>query len=147
MVEFEVKKLENLMNSIISCCQERTDKEAKRFGLPYAEIEILKLLGQDRYATVTGLSSRLSVSKSRVTKLVGGLLKKGLIHITEDPKDARVKLFGLTAKGKDLLRDILQYETDLYNNLISGLRSEDRDMVLRSLDILLHGMERVKAIL
>jgi len=147
MEDFVTRKLENLMNSIISCCEERTQKEAKRFGLPYGEIEILKHLGQDRYATVTGLSSRLGVAKSRVTKLVGGLLKKGLIYTTEDPKDARVKLFGLTNKGKDLLKEILNYETDLYKNLISGLRPEDRDMLLRSLDLLLNGMERVKAVL
>lgn len=142
--DFEAKKLESLINEIRACCEERSLAEARRFGIPPAEIELLKLLGQDRYATVTGLSSRLGVAKSRVTKLISGLMKKGYVIGTEDPRDGRVKLFTLSAEGKGVLKQITQYETETFKKLVSLMDTEEKQMVIRALDILRMAMERTK---
>lgn len=143
-MDFETKKLESLINEIKACCEERAQAEAKRFGLPYGEIEVLKLLGQDRYATVTGLSSKLGVAKSRVTKLLSDLLEKGLAVQANDPQDGRVKLFALSNAGKELLRQIVSYENDIFLKLASCMAEQERHMVLKSLDILRMAMEKIK---
>lgn len=143
-LEFEAKKLENLINEIRVCCEERSMAESRRFGIPHAEIELLKLLGQDKYATVTGLSSRLGVAKSRVTKILSGLLKKGYVTRTEDPRDGRVKLFTLSTDGKGVLKQVIEYETETFRRLVSLLAQEEKGMVIKALDILRMAMERLK---
>lgn len=142
--EFEAKKLENLINEIRACCEERAMVESRRFGIPSAEIELLKLLGQDKYATVTGLSSRLGVAKSRITKLISGLMKKGYVIKTEDPQDGRVKLFTLSTEGKVVLKHIVEYETETFKKLVSFLALEEKGMIIKALDSLRMAMERLK---
>jgi DNA-binding MarR family transcriptional regulator len=145
MEEFEAKKIENLINEIVSCCDGRAWAESQRFGIPYAEIEVLKNMSQDRYATVTGLSQRLGVAKSRITKLISSLSQRGLVAEADDPNDGRVKLFGLTQRGRDLVKKIQTYEKDTYLKLLACFRPEEREMVLKALDLLRTAMEKVKA--
>lgn len=143
-MDYETLKLENMIQEIRSCCEERDEAEARRFGLPFGEIELLKLLGEDRYATVTGLSYKLGVAKSRVTRLFSGLLKKGYVYQTEDPEDGRVKLIGLTSEGRELLKRIKEYERGVYERLSAYIGEEDRPNILKALDLLRMAMEKVK---
>jgi putative acetyltransferase len=102
------------------------------------------LFGDERYLTAKSIAQKLDVVKSRVTKITTGLIRKGLAESIEDPKDARVKLIGLTQKGQKKSKEVSPIITDLHRKLLLELDPKQRNMVLSYLEALRLGMEVVK---
>ena len=84
------------------------------------------------------------MAKSRVTKIISGLLQKELIQIVDDPQDARIKLIILTQEGQRKSKELSAIITDLHKNLFLEFDPELRKTVLSCLDVLRSGMEAVK---
>ena len=54
------------------------------------------------------MAQKLEVAKSRVTKIMEGLIHKKLVQCIDDPEDARVKLIRLTPAGQNKFNEIDQ---------------------------------------
>jgi DNA-binding MarR family transcriptional regulator len=86
----------------------------------------------------------LDVAKSRVTKIINGLIQKRLVESTDDPNDARVKLIGLTQEGQRKSKELGAMVTDLHQRLLLEFEPEQRKMVISCLEVLRSSMEAVK---
>jgi DNA-binding MarR family transcriptional regulator len=86
----------------------------------------------------------MNVVKSRVSKIIDGLIKKNLIQGIADPEDSRVKLLSLTSAGKKKLNEIKQFMQDVHGQVLSQMAPDQRKAVLTNLDILEASMEAVK---
>lgn len=144
VTQYQASRLKNLIEEISSCCQERVVFQAKKFNLTPAELRSLLLFKDERYLTVTAIAQKLEVAKSRVTKILDGLLKKKMIHRIDDPEDARIRLISLTPSGQKKTKDINGFMTELHHHLVLTLKPEDRKSVLSSLELLRSSMEVVK---
>ena len=144
LLDYQSQKLEDLIAEVVQCCKERTSFLSKKFDIPEAELRCLMLFGEERYLTAKGISQRLDVAKSRVSKIINGLLKKRLVESIDDPKDARVKLIGLTSKGQKQSRELNDVTKDLHQRLLLEFEPEQRKMVISCLEILRASMEAVK---
>jgi DNA-binding MarR family transcriptional regulator len=140
----QARRLRQLIADIIQCCQERQLFEAELFGLPRAELRCLLCFGQQRYLTAKNLALKLEVGKSRVSKLVEGLLKKQLIEIIADPKDGRVKLLTLTRRGRQKVGQIDEFLVGVHARVLSQVEAKQRNLVLAALEMLWSAMETVK---
>jgi DNA-binding MarR family transcriptional regulator len=134
----------DLIEEIIHCCQERVLFQSKKFLLTPAELRLLILFKHERYLTVKDIAQRLDVAKSRVTKIIDGLIEKKLIQRIHDPEDARIKLISLTPAGQKKFDSIEIFVKDIHHNLVMNLRSDERQSVLASMELLRSSMERVK---
>jgi DNA-binding MarR family transcriptional regulator len=132
------------MNEMVQCCDDRKLYESERFHAPYAELKCLMLFNGQRYLTVKDLAGKLDVAKSRITKIVDGLVKKGLVERIEDPKDARVKLIGLTPAGKKAAREFDAFHKEIHRGILLQISPGDRKNVLSNLEVLRSAMEAVK---
>ena len=74
--------------------------QCERFQLPDAELRCLAIFGKERYLTAKGIALKMNVVKSRVSKIIDGLIKKKLIQSIKDPEDCRVSLLSLTPNGR-----------------------------------------------
>ena len=144
ITQYQASRLKNLIEEISSCCQERVVFQAKKFSLAPAELRSLLLFKHERYLTVTAIAQKLEVAKSRVTRILDGLLKKKMIYRIDDPEDARIKLIGLTQAGQKKTKDIDGFMTELHHALVLTLKPEDRKSVLSSLELLRSSMDAVK---
>jgi len=144
MLATQAAKLQALIDEILKCCNERKFYENQKFGLPFAEIRCLLLFKDERYLTVKGIAHKLDVAKSRVTKLVGGLLEKGMVERIEDPQDSRVKLICLTSAGRGRIREIEDFHNSVYQELLGHINAEDRSAALFYLEQIRDCMEAVK---
>jgi len=93
---YQLDKFQDLIARLFQCCQERMQYQCERFQLPDAEFRCLGMFGEERYLTAKSIAHRMNVVKSRVSKIIDGLLKKGLIQRIKDPEDSRVHLLSLT---------------------------------------------------
>ena len=144
LLGYQTQRLQGLIEEILQCCKERTSYLSKQYNIPEAEVRCLMLFGDERYLTAKGISQRLDVAKSRVTKITNGLIQKGLVETIDDPKDARIKLIGLTQKGQRKSKEISGIIIDLHQKLLLELEPDQRKMVISCLEALRSSMEAVK---
>ncbi len=104
--EYQLDKFQELITKLFQCCQERMQYQCERFQLPDAELRCLGLFGEERYLTAKSIAHKMNVVKSRVSKIIDGLMKKKLIQRISDPEDSRVKLLSLTSEGQKKISEI-----------------------------------------
>lgn len=118
--------------------------QSERFGLPPAELRALVLLGTCRYQTAKELAQAMGVVKSRITAVVNGLEKRGIVRRVKDPADSRVVLVSLTPEGRHLHSQLDTFMDDLFRRVIEHIEPDRRDAVFAVLDTLAAGMEAIK---
>jgi DNA-binding MarR family transcriptional regulator len=89
----------------------------------------------------------MNVAKSRVTKLVDGLLRRKLVERTADPDDSRVKLLKLSSGGEKLVVEIVSFRGEMYCKVLDQFSAEQRSQLLNGLSQLRRSMESVKEML
>ena len=141
---YQLGKFQKLIAKLFQCCQERMQYQCDRFQLPDAEFRCLVLFGDERYLTAKSIAHKMNVVKSRVSKIIDGLIKKNLIQGIADPEDSRVKLLSLTSAGQKKLNEIKQFMQDVHGQVLSQMAPDQRKTVLTNLDILEASMEAVK---
>jgi DNA-binding MarR family transcriptional regulator len=141
---FQLKQFQDLVAKLYQCCQERMQYQCERFGLPDAEFRCLQLFGNERYLTAKGIAHQLNVVKSRVSKIVDGLIRKKLVQRVKDPEDSRIQLISLTPEGQKRLREINGFSEDLHWQVLNQMAPDQRQAMLTNLDLLKASMESVK---
>lgn len=142
--EGQLDQFKEQMARLVQCCQERTQYQSERFGLPDAELRCLLLFGGERYLTAKGIAMKMNVAKSRVSKVVGGLVKKGLVQRVKDPEDSRYNLLTLTAAGQEKYNEISKFNSKVHREILAMMPPEQRRALLSALDALGSSMESVK---
>ena len=145
LTKLQISKLQELISEILDCCEERRLYESKILGVPYAEVKCLMLFKAEKYLTVKGISQKLDVAKSRVTKIISGLRSRGLVDTVEDPQDGRVKLICLTSKGSAKVKEVEEFRENIYGKLLLQIKEEERKPLLFYLELLTDAMETVKS--
>jgi DNA-binding MarR family transcriptional regulator len=141
----QLHRFHELIEDVRGCCEDKQVIEAEEFGVPSAEIRCLLLFGSERYLTVKGIAERMEVAKSRVTKIVNSMNKKGLIKITPDPADGRVKLLRLTREGRELEERVHVFQERMQAVILGKLDPADRRRVISGLELLRSAMHEAKA--
>jgi len=144
LLSYQTRRLQDLMAEILQCCRQRTAFLSDRYQIPEAELRCIQLFSGERYLTAKGIAQRLDVAKSRVTKIIDGMIQKGLVETIDDPKDGRIKLIALTSEGQKKAGEIGALTRDLHERLLLEFDPEQRKNVLACLEILRTSMEAVK---
>jgi DNA-binding MarR family transcriptional regulator len=142
--KYQLDKFQEVIAKLFQCCQERMQYQCERFSLPDAELRCLTLFGEERYLTAKSIAHKMNVVKSRVSKIIDGLINKNLIQRVKDPGDSRISLLSLTADGQAKLNDINQFLNDIHSRVLLQMAPDQRQTVLTNLDILKASMEAVK---
>jgi DNA-binding MarR family transcriptional regulator len=142
--EFQLQQFQLLISKLFRCCQERMQYQSERFNLPDAELRCLTLFGEERYLTAKGIAYKMNLVKSRVSRIIEGLLRKRLIQRFKDPEDSRVSLLSLTPPGQKKLDEINAFMEEIHSHVLRQMVPEQRKAVLTNLEILKASMESVK---
>jgi DNA-binding MarR family transcriptional regulator len=86
----------------------------------------------------------MDVAKSRITKIVDGLIDKGLVQRIDDPRDGRVRLISLTRKGAEKSEQIDSFLKDIHRRILLQMEPTEKQTILSSLEFLRSCMETVK---
>ena len=142
--DYQLEQFQELITKLFQCCQERMQYQCERFQLPDAELRCLGLFGEERYLTAKGIALKMNVVKSRVSKIIDGLIRKNLVQSIKDPEDSRVSLLSLTPSGQKKLNDINSFSRLIHDRVLSQMAPDQRQAMLTNLDILKASMEAVK---
>jgi len=145
--ENQLRQFQNIIAKLFQCCQERMQYQSEKFELPEAEMRCLMLFGEARYLTPKRIAEKMNVVKSRVSKIMQGLIQKNLIQRIKDPGDSRIKLLSLTAYGQKKYNEINAFMDHIYHEVLLYMVPEQRKILLTNLDILAASMESVKELM
>jgi DNA-binding MarR family transcriptional regulator len=142
--EFQLRQFQELIAKLFQCCQERMQYQCERFNLPDAELRCLGLFGEERYLTAKGIAQKMNVVKSRVSKIIDGLIRKKLVQRIKDPEDSRVSLLSLTTSGQKKLNEINVFLEEVHYQVLLQMAPDQRKTMLTNLDLLKASMESAK---
>ena len=137
-------KLRLLIKEIHNCCQDRMLFESNKFNLPQAELKCLMLFNGKRILTAKEITEELDVAKSRVTKIINGLMNKGFVKRDYDPKDGRIKLISITPTGEKKLKEVENFVIGVHKELYLQIKPEDREYMIQYLEMLTQCMDFIK---
>ncbi len=140
----QIDQFQNLIFKLYQCCQDRIQRQSEQFDLPDAELRCLRLFGHERYLTPKGIAHRMGVVKSRITRLIEGLAKKGYIQRFKDPEDSRITLLRLTPQGQAQLDRINGHLKTTNRKVLSRMSEEQREALLVHLEVLRSSMAAVE---
>ncbi len=143
----QLQLFREVITKLFQCCQERMQYQSERFGLPEAELRCLMLFGNERYLTPKGIARKMNVVKSRVSKIIQGLVGKELIQKIKDPEDSRIKLISLTPQGQKKWHEIDSFINDIHLEVLVQMVPDQRKTLMTNLDILAASMGSIKELM
>lgn len=143
----QLQQFQSLIAKLFQCCQERMQYQSDRFELPDAELRCMMLFGEERYLTPKGIAYKMNVVKSRISKIIDGLIKKDLIQRIKDPEDSRISLLSLTGKGHEKINQVKAFHDEIHQKVLEEMPIEQRKTLLMNLDLLKSSMESAKELM
>ncbi|MDY6967589.1 MAG: MarR family transcriptional regulator [Spirochaetota bacterium] len=143
----QAQQLKYLIKEMHDCCQDRMLFESNKFNLPQAELKCLMLFVGERNLTAKHIANKMDVAKSRVTKIIDGLIRKGYVTSTHDQNDARIKLLNITPSGQRKLEEVESFILEIHKRLLFQIEPNERENVLKYLETLRQSMDNVKVTL
>lgn len=113
------------------------------FGISPPEWRVLVWLMQFDELTARDISGYASVDKATVSRAVQRLEERGLLARAPLPEDQRVQLLSLTARGDELMSELLPRVFDWEVRLLAPLSAHDHRDLLSLLDKLERQLEQV----
>jgi DNA-binding MarR family transcriptional regulator len=113
------------------------DEIGRAYQLSLGEVACITTVAHLGALTSKELASRLGISPSRASRVVGGLMQRGFIRGAADPADRRFLTLSLTDTGSVCYEEILQEKKRCEARLLSQLTDEQRAAVQDGLNILL----------
>lgn len=100
----------------------------------YAQFEALRFVQTHPHSTVGDLSEGLRISYPSATNMVSRLCRKGLIQKRGIRSDRRIVRLALTPEGCKLVDEVRDERGRRIGEIMSAMRSRDREHFLMALD-------------
>lgn len=100
-----------------------------------SEVAALHVISHEQTLSILSLSERLHLSISATSRLVSGLVKKGLLIRKENPEDARAKLISCSKKGADLLDQMSLARVSAIVDVIPSLPPQIPKQILNAISL------------
>lgn len=105
----------------------------ERFGLSVAEWRVLAHLSQSDAVSVRDLHLRADLEKSKASRAAARLEDAGLVAKKEGAEDRRLVSLSLTAKGKDLMSELIPLAEGYERDLLADLPAAERAALDRAI--------------
>jgi DNA-binding MarR family transcriptional regulator len=105
-----------------------------RFDLSMWEYVVLLGLGSGPVRTQAALADAIGADKTRIIEVLDNLQQRGLITREPDESDRRVRLVGLTARGRRVRDDAQRAIQKNESVLLDALPDTERRRFLRNLE-------------
>lgn len=125
--------------------RERLAPFAAKFGLQKGEFDVIATLrraGEPYELTPTDLYQGLLMTSSAMTSRLDRLEKAGLIGRYPDPSDRRGVRVRLTARGRELIDQVMPLHVQNEREALAGLDDSERRELDRLLAKLIQGLEK-----
>ena len=127
----------DLTYELLENCQLKIERTAEKLNLTVAEFKLLRSLQDDEMISAGALARRMGLSSSRITRIIDGLIKKGMVKKAAGGKDRRIVDIGLTQEGTAARSQLKAMYIAVHQDIIDLLPSDAGESVI-------HAMEKLR---
>jgi DNA-binding MarR family transcriptional regulator len=130
----KAERLADLTLGLVGCCQTKQEEIAERASLSLSEFKCLRAFRRDTEMSVKDIAHRMSLTSSRLTRIVDGLVKKRYVTRHIDPDDRRIINVRLTKQGEIISRKVTADCTHVYEQVLGILQQKDHDRIITAVN-------------
>jgi DNA-binding MarR family transcriptional regulator len=124
------EQMADLTYELLENCQIKIERTAHKLNLTTAEFKLLRALGESEKVAAGELARRMSLSSSRLTRIIEGLTNKGIVRKSTGGKDRRVVEIQLTPEGIQVRDQLNMMYTSVHQEIIDLLPSDAGESVI-----------------
>lgn len=114
-------ELAEITSLLFANCNEKEARHATKYGVSLVESRCIRKLHENKQLTVNQLAREMSLTSSRVTRIIDGLVAKKVVIRTSGENDRRVYNLSLTPKGEKLANDLIQDHIKIHEEIINNI--------------------------
>lgn len=138
----ESQRLIEDMRLAVVRLERKLRKSAGGGGLTPSQYSALFTLDRHGPFRLGEMARREQITKSTVTRLVGGLEARSLVVRTPDEEDGRSTLVGISEAGRSLLAEVARASNDYLRARLEALPAADLDRLVAAVPVLVRLSER-----
>ena len=135
------EKMAELTFRLLDQCQQKQEQIAGNLGLTVAEFKLMRAFRQDRKLSAGELARRVELSSSRMTRILDGMVMKGIVTREAASDDRRVIEVTLTDRGSSVQQDLNDRYIRTHEDILGHLPSGAGASVITALEKLGEAME------
>lgn len=124
------EQLSESMFDVADSCQLKLERTAESLKLTFSEFKLIRAMRDNRMLRAGELAQRMQLSSSRLTRILDGLVKKGLARREVGPRDRRVIEVTLTPEGEKVQADLREAWLQAHEDVVELLPAEERESVV-----------------
>ena len=114
------KYLASLTVRLVTGYQENYSRLAMERGLTESEFKCLRLMGFEKGLSNKKIAERMSLSQSRLTRIIDGLCEKGYMTREANPKDFRALNLTLSRKANSFVKKLDKNNIVLHYTILNN---------------------------
>ena len=130
------EQLVEITSDLFAKCGEKEHRHAAKYGVSSVEFRCIRVLLYHQVLTVNQLAKKMSLSSSRVTRIVDGLVDKKYVLRDPDPVDRRIFNISLSKDGKAIGQNLVKSYRKIHNGILSQIPEQDREKMIQMLKAL-----------
>jgi DNA-binding MarR family transcriptional regulator len=134
-------KLAEITSLLFANCNEKEARHAAKYGVSIVESRCIRTLQDKKQLTVNQLAREMSLTSSRVTRIIDGLVSKKSVDRVIGENDRRVYNLSLTPKGKKLANDLIQNHIKIHEQIIDNVPEKYHHLMIEILQYLNKAVE------
>jgi DNA-binding MarR family transcriptional regulator len=139
--KIQAERMADLTFELLEHCQVKREKMAERLHLTVAEFKLLRGFRVDETLSVNDLAKRIELSSSRLTRIIDGLVEKGLVWREIGSRDRRVMEISLTPKGRKIQEELEEMYVKTHLDILDLLPQGADDSVILAMEKLRDAMK------
>lgn len=117
-------------------------RHVAKFGVSTVEFRCLKILYENEPLTVNQLAQLMSLTSSRITRIIDGLVQKKIVNRESGKEDRRIYYLSLTSKGKKLSATMINDYDQMHSAILQNIPEEHHQSLLDILNYLNTAVEK-----
>ncbi len=140
-VHKQAEKLADLTLGLVGTCQRKQERIAERAQLSLSEFKCLRAFRVDTELSVKDIAHRMSLTSSRLTRIIDGLVKKRFVTRHIDPQDRRIINVRLTKQGETIARKVSSDCTHVYEQVLQIVNPGEHEEIISAIAKLFEAMQ------
>ena len=135
-------QIADLIAVLFTNCQEKESRFISEHSVSIVEFRTMRTLDEFNQLTVNQLAEKMSLTASRITRIIDGLVSKEIVNRQSSTTDRRVYDLSLTEKGKNQIIKMKEDYAKIHREILSIIPDEYYDTMVEGITKLNDAVER-----
>jgi len=138
----DAERLADIVTHLFSLCQEKGARHVTEYGVSIVEARCMRILNSHKNLTVNQLAGKMSLTSSRVTRIIDSLVEKALVVRESSDQDRRIYYLSLTSEGEQLAESLASDHIKIHEEILALIPSGSQNQLIEMLQMLNQAMEK-----